>query len=125
MSAPKPASVTVRKHEWHKAEKTTQTSKQNKIISLICKYFIQMLKYFFIAGAALVGNVEKKKYAKTALKKGAAIYRIAVCSGKLEWEMGSQDFCRAKGPLIWRALHTDLLNMIQTKQIVHLEWWPC
>lgn len=127
MSAPNPASVTVRKHEWHEAEKPTQTSHKSKIIYLKCKYFIQMLSYFFAApdpaGAALV---ERRKTMQRGAqkKKRATVYRIAVCSGKLKWEVSSQGLSKAKGPLIWRALHTGLLNTIQTKQIVHLERQP-
>lgn len=112
--------------ETHKAEKPTQTSHKNKIIYLICKYFIQMPSYFFAAtdpaGAALVEH--RKTMQRGAQKKRAAVYRIAVCSGKLKWEVSSQGLSKAKGPLIWRALHTGLLNTIQTKQIVHLERQP-
>lgn len=71
MSAPKPASVTVRKHEWHEAEKPTQTSHKSKIIYLKCKYFIQMLSYFFAApdpaGATLVQH--RKTMQRGAQKK--------------------------------------------------------
>lgn len=70
MSAPNPASVTVRKHEWHEAEKPTQTSHKSKIIYLKCKYFIQMLSYFFAApdpaGAALV---ERRKTMQRGAQK--------------------------------------------------------
>lgn len=77
MSAPKPASVTVRKHEWHKAEKPTQTSHKNKIIYLICNYFIQMLSYFFAAtdpaGAALVEHRKTMQRGAQKIKEGSSL----------------------------------------------------
>lgn len=96
----------------NKAKKKDTQTNDNKIIKVTCKYFIQTI--------SSATNPELLKCRKKRKDRAPVFW-----NEKLEWKMGSQGFCRARGPLIRPALHTGPLNGFQTKQIVHLEWRPC